>query len=253
MLDNKGKVVVLTGGTKGIGFEIAKKFINTGAQVFIGARKNTSNIEKLGKSAIYVKTDVRIYDQMENLFNTALNKSNKIDIYINNAGISIWKSINNADEKFWNKIIDTNLKGCFFGCKLASEKLQNGGVIVNIASLAGKRGSKNNSVYVASKFGVVGLTQSLAKELGDRNIRVNSVCPVYIKTEKLLSNLRGDHPEVGDKNPTNFLKDFANKNAALKRLPYAKEIADACLYLASDYSSAITGQNINVDCGVLPQ
>ena len=97
------------------------------------------------------------------------------------------------------------------------------------------------------------MTQSLAKELGEKGIRVNSICPVYVETDELLSNLSGDHPEVGNQRPKQFLEGFAKNNAALKRLPSSSEIADVCFYLSSDSSSAITGQNINVDCGVLPQ
>lgn len=253
MFDNTGRTIVITGGTKGIGLAITKKFLETGAHVFIGARHNSSEISELGASATFIETDVKDYNQICRLVEIAVEKSQKLDVFINCAGLSIWKTIENADEIFWDKIIDTNLKGCFFGCKASAEKLTDGGCVINIASLAGKRGSKNNSVYVASKFGVVGLTQALAKELGERGIRVNSICPVYVETDELLSNLRGDHPEVGQLNPKEFLREFAEKNTALKRLPLVEEIADACLYLASEFASAITGQNINVDCGVLPQ
>ena len=253
MFEFSGKTVVVTGGTKGIGLSITKKFLDAGANVFVGARHKTKELGVLGSKVKFVKTDVRDLAQMKQLVTFAFEATQKLDIFINNAGISIWKSIDHVDEEFWNMIIDTNLKGCFWGCKAASEKLTEGGVIINIASIAGKRGSANNSVYVASKFGVVGLTQALAKELGARGIRVNSICPVYVKTKELLSNLSGDHPEVGDITPEVYLDEFASKNAALKRLPLAEEIADACLFLASPYASAITGQNINVDCGVLPQ
>ena len=253
MFDFSNKTVVITGGTKGMGLAIAKKFVGAGARVFVGARHSTRELKDLGPQLKFVKMDVRDLAQMRRLVNMAVETTQRLDVFINNAGISIWKSIDHVDEEFWNTLIDTNLKGCYWGCKAAAEKLTDGGIIINIASLAGKRGSKNNSVYVASKFGVVGITQALAKELGERGIRVNGICPVYGKTEALLSNLCGDHPDVGDTPPEVFLEEFAQQNAALKRIPLAEEIADTCLYLASPYSSAITGQNINVDCGVLPQ
>ena len=138
MKSNNGKVVIITGATRGIGLEIAKKYVKSGAKVFVGARKITTDLEKLGHAAYFIKTDVRDYGQMKNFFKKTLSIAKRIDIYINNAGISIWKSIKNADEIFWNNVIDTNLKGCFFGCKLAAENLKSGGVIINIASLAGK-------------------------------------------------------------------------------------------------------------------
>ena len=124
--------------------------------------------------------------------------------------------------------------------------------IINISSLAGKRGSTNNSAYVASKFGVNGLTQSLAKEFGSRNIRVNAVCPVLISTQGLLKALNHDDaPGRGD--PKKFIKNFTKSNSALLRMPTALEVGQTCVYLASENASAITGQCINVDCGVLPQ
>ncbi len=253
MTDFSNKTVVITGGTKGIGLAIAEKFCEAGASIFVGARHPQKALAKLCPRAHFIKTDVRHIEDVRGLVDSAVQKTGRLDVFINSAGVSIWCSIVNAEEKFWDTIIDTNLKGCFWGCKAASERFADGGVIINIASLAGKRGSKNNSVYCASKFGVVGLTQALAKELGERNIRVNSVCPVYVKTDELLKNLSGDHPEIGEGDPEQFLRDWALRNAALQRIPSAEEVANACLFLASPLASAITGQNINVDCGVLPQ
>jgi 3-oxoacyl-[acyl-carrier protein] reductase/meso-butanediol dehydrogenase/(S,S)-butanediol dehydrogenase/diacetyl reductase len=119
--------------------------------------------------------------------------------------------------------------------------------------LASKRGSANNSVYCASKFGVNGITQSLAKELGSKGIRVNAVCPVYVETSGLIEAL--DNPEApsGEQKTSDYLTDFTINQTALKRLPKGTEVADLCVYLASESASAITGQCINVDCGVLPQ
>ena len=150
-------------------------------------------------------------------------------------------------------MIDTNLKGAFFGCRAAAEHLGKGGCIVNISSLAGKRGSAKNSVYCASKFGVNGITQALAKELGARGIRVNAICPVYVQTDGLLEALEAEDAPPGGVAVDVYLKDFAASQAALKTLPTGEEIGQACLFLASEGSSAITGQCINVDCGVLPQ
>jgi 3-oxoacyl-[acyl-carrier protein] reductase/meso-butanediol dehydrogenase/(S,S)-butanediol dehydrogenase/diacetyl reductase len=131
--------------------------------------------------------------------------------------------------------------------------MQKGGVIINISSLAGKRGSANNSVYCATKFGVNGITQSLAKELGPMGIRVNAVCPVYLQTPGLKTALRDKYSPSKGKAIGSYLKKFADENAALHRLPEAEEVANLCLFLASASASAITGQCINVDCGVLPQ
>ena len=122
--------------------------------------------------------------------------------------------IDKIDDEFLSNILNTNLKGAFWGSKAAAKHLKKGGSIINISSLAGKRGSSNNSAYVASKFGMNGLTQSLAKELGPRNIRVNAVCPVLIATEGLNQALDMDHaPGKGD--PAGFIANFSKINAAL--------------------------------------
>jgi len=157
------------------------------------------------------------------------------------------------DEEFWDSMIDTNLKSVLFGSQVAARHLQKGGVVLNISSLAGKRGSANNSVYCAAKFGVNGITQALAKELGPRGIRVNAICPVYVNTPGLKSALQDPNSPAQGRNVQGYLEKFAEGQSALGRLPKAKEVADLCLYLASPAASAITGQCINVDCGVLPQ
>ena len=109
----------------------------------------------------------------------------------------------------------------------------------------------NNSAYVASKFGVAGLTQSLAKELGPKGIRVNAVCPVLVKTEGLMEALNDESsPAAGE--PDMFLNNFATTQTALGTLPSASQVADLCIFLSSSHAAAITGQSINVDCGVLP-
>ncbi len=189
----------------------------------------------------------------ESLAREGLESTGSLDVYVNSAGFSEWRPVEEADENFWNEMIDTNLKGTFWGCKAAAKYLSKGGCIVNISSLAGKRGSANNSVYCASKFGVNGITQALAKELGPRGIRVNALCPVYVRTKGLLQALDYEKSPSQGEDVDMFLKRFADGNAALCRIPTDKEVAQLCLFLASPAASAITGQCINVDCGVLPQ
>jgi len=175
-----------------------------------------------------------------------------LDVFINNAGYSEWRPIEKIDDAFLDDIIATNLKGVFWGCKAAVAHMTPGGCIVNVSSIASKRGSANNSAYVATKFAMNGLTQSLAKEFGAMGIRVNGVCPVLVPTEGLLKALDSpDSPAKGD--GITFMKNFAENNSALGRLPSAEEVASTCLFLASDAASAITAQNFNVDCGVFPQ
>ena len=247
------KTVVITGGTKGIGSDIARKFLSEGWDVLIGARQETGLALEKHERLKFKTIDVKNESEHHALVKTVLDWTGSLDCFINCAGFSQWSPVQSVSDEFWNKMIDTNLKGTFWGCKVAAENLSEGGSIVNVSSLAGKRGSTNNSVYCASKFGTNGLTQALAKELGPKGIRVNAVCPVYIETPGLLEALKNsDAPPKGQKTEE-YLEKFASADTALKRLPKGSEIANLCFYLASPMASAITGQCINVDCGVLPQ
>ena len=248
----KQKVAIVTGGNRGIGLGITQSFIEAGYTVLVGARQDRNLTEKFGEKVIFIPTDVREEQAHHNLVQYAINRFGRLDAYINNAGYSYWRPINEIDDAFLGDLLDTNLKGAFWGCKAAASVMKEEGVIINVSSLAGKRGSSNNSAYVASKFGMNGLTQSLAKELGARNIRVNAVCPVLIATEGLNEALDMEHaPGQGD--PAGFIANFTKANAALLRMPTALEVGQMCVFLSSQNASAITGQCINVDCGVLPQ
>lgn len=246
------KTVVITGGNRGIGLSITEAFVDAGYMVVIGARQEAGLAGRFGDRIIFVPTDVRDEAAHVSLVKKAIDATGRLDVFINNAGYSEWRPIEQIDDSFLSDIIATNLKGAFWGCKAATTVMKSGGSIVNISSIAGKRGSLNNSAYVATKFGMNGLTQSLAKELGARGIRVNGVCPVLIPTDGLLEALKSSYAPGGGDSST-FITKFTVDNAALKRLPTGAEVASLCLYLASDASSAITGQNINVDCGVFPQ
>ncbi len=253
MHDDMKKTVIITGGTKGIGAEIARVFYGAEFYVLLSGRNDSGLAKKLGNRARFVKADVRREKDHCKLTAAALKWTRQVDVYVNCAGFSSWKPIAKVTEKFWDEMLDTNLKGTFFGCKAAAACLSRGGVIINISSLAGKRGSSNNSVYCASKFGVTGLTQALAKELGPSGIRVVGVCPVYVQTESLLKVLQDTNSPTKGKNVKVYLDKFAAEQTALGVLPTGKDIGETCLFLASAAASAITGQSLNVDCGVLPQ
>jgi NAD(P)-dependent dehydrogenase (short-subunit alcohol dehydrogenase family) len=255
-LNKKGtppkKSVVVTGGNRGIGLDITEAFVNAGYFVVVGARKERGLKDRFGDRIVFQEIDVRNESDHKKLVELAVKRTGGLDIYVNNAGFSAWRPIDKIDGAFLDDILNTNLKGAFWGCKAAASALKPGGSIINISSIAGKRGSTNNAAYVASKFGMNGLTQSLAKELGQRGIRVNALCPVLIDTDGLLEAMREPYaPGNGD--PVTFITKFAADNAALKRLPTGAEVASMCIMLASDAASAITGQCINVDCGVFPQ
>jgi len=250
---NQSKIAIITGGARGIGASISTHFNKNGYHVLIGSRHDSGLAAELGQRVRFYPTDVRNPQDMIALVQEAVTWIGKLDVFINNAGYSSWRPVSNVDESFWDQMIDTNLKGVFFGSQAAAAHLQSGGSIVNVSSLAGKRGSANNSVYCASKFGVNGITQALAKELGPKGIRVNAVCPVYVRTEGLLDALTEEVAPPGGQDVETYLGDFAASSSALGTLPTGEEIAQACLFLASSAASAITGQCINVDCGVLPQ
>ena len=247
------ETVIITGGTQGIGADIARGFLEAGYQVLIGARHLSGLAEETQEKLKFQEIDVREESGHQKLIQTALEWTGSLDCYINCAGFSRWSPVEEVDEAFWNEVLDINLKGTFWGCKVSAEHLKRGGTMINVSSLASKRGSANNSVYCASKFGVNGITQSLAKELGSKNIRVNAVCPVYVETPGLLEALENPQAPSKDQDTAKYLNEFAESQAALKRLPMGSEVADVCLYLASEAASAVTGQCINVDCGVLPQ
>jgi len=247
------RVVVITGGTKGIGKAIVRAFWLNGDYVLIGARSEAAVTREFNGRVRFCKTDVRREADLHNLVKTALAWKKRLNIFINCAGYSQWRPIEKVDQDFLNGMLDTNLKGTLLGCKAAVSVLKRGGAIINVSSLAGKRGSANNSVYCASKFAVNGITQALAKELGSRGIRVNAVCPVYVKTDGLIEALADKYSPAQGQDMDLFLNNFAQDNAALKRLPSGDEVGQACLFLASQQASAITGQCINVDCGVMVQ
>lgn len=246
---NNNKVVIITGGNRGIGLGITKSFLDANYNVIVGAR-NKPRLDH--ENLTYQYTDVKKEEDHIKLSNVGIEKYGRIDCYINNAGFSEWRPIDQIDNLFLTNILDTNLKGAFWGSKVAATLLDKGGSIINISSIAGKRGSSNNSAYVASKFGMNGLTQSLAKELGKSGIRVNALCPVLISTDGLIEALKSPHAPASE-NPEKFIKEFSKKNSALLRMPTEDEVGKMCVFLASDNASAITGQCINIDCGVLPQ
>jgi len=196
--DLKGRTAIITGGAQGFGFDIAKRFLQSGAKVIIWDIDSSElikaskevNDEKLSYNVV----DISNFEQVNKTVNEIIKKDN-IDILINNAGITgptatLW----DYDVKEWNKIININLTGTFNCCKNIIPNMikNNYGRIVNVASVAGKDGNANASAYSSAKAGVIGLTKSLGKELADKNIAVNAVTPAGAKT-RMLNQMTKDH------------------------------------------------------------
>ena len=246
------KSVVITGGSKGIGLELVKLYAEKGFKVISGSRTKYDDFDSAINANIKeIIMDVTKPESHEELVNEAIKQTGKLDVYINNAGFSEWRTLQDIDTKFLESMFSTNVFGYFWGTKAAAKVMNPGSSIINISSLAARRGTSNNSAYSASKFAITGLTQSIAKEIGKSGIRVNAICPVLIETPGLIDALKSENaPSLGQ--PTEFLEQFALTQTALGRLPNSKDVAELCYFLTSESASAITGQSINVDCGVLP-
>jgi len=231
--DLKNKTAVITGGAQGFGLDIAKKFLSSGAKVFIWDidEKELSNASKKinNKNLNYNIVDVSNFDQVQKAVSD-ISTNNKIDILINNAGITgptaeLW----NYDIKDWNSIININLHGTFYCCKsIVPHMIKNNyGRIVNIASIAGKEGNPNASAYSTSKAGVIGLTKSLGKELADKNIAVNCVTPAAAKT-RIFDQMTDEH--------INYMLSKIPRN----RFAKIEELASLVCWLVSDENSFST-------------
>jgi len=203
--------VVVTGGSKGIGKAIVLRLARQGYRIISGSRTPISGVPaELKDLVIHQEMDVKNPNDHEKLVNLANAENHQLRAFVNNAGYSEWQPIENIGSNFLQDILETNLMGYFWGSKAAAQGLRPGGSIINISSLAARRGTPNNSAYVASKFGVAGLTQSMAKELGPRGIRVNAVCPVLIETPGLLQALKAEG-SPGKVDPNQFLTSFAQQ------------------------------------------
>ena len=230
------KVIVLTGATGGIGKEISKTLLYNGAKMVLQYHLILPDTKKYEtENTLYIKADITNYQDVMNLYDNAIKKFGKIDVLINNAGILSDSSISNLSISQWNKVIDTNLSGTFHCCKAFSNIMmkQHSGKIINIASIKGLKGSKNQINYCSSKAGVIALTKSLAKELGEFNVSVNSVCPGFIKT-----NLNKDCIEKENEAEEKSVLKYSNLLAVLNSF---------ILFMCSNEFDGVSGQNFILD------
>ena len=159
--------------------------------------------------------------------------------------------INKIDKEFILEMFQINLFVTILITKILVKYLNKNSSIINISSLASKRGTINNSIYCATKFALNGFTQAISKELGKKGIRVNAICPVLILTPGLLKALKKPYSPIKKNNINNFFKNFKINQTSLNKLPNAKDVSEMCLFLSSEKSKSITGQCINIDCGTI--
>ncbi|MGI6331958.1 MAG: 3-oxoacyl-[acyl-carrier-protein] reductase [Zhaonellaceae bacterium] len=244
-----GQVAIVTGGARGIGKSISLTLAQAGAKVLVNYNHSDSKAQELvntiigeGGEAVAVKGDVSSNSTAEELIKQALDNFGKVDILINNAGITRDNLLIRMKEEEWDHVINTNLKGMFLTTKAVLKPMlkQRSGRIINISSVIGLIGNPGQTNYGAAKAGVIGFTRSVAKEVAGRNILVNAIAPGYIATD------------MTNKLPEN-LKETILSNIPLGRIGTAEEVAQVALFLASPAASYITGQTIVVDGGMVMQ
>lgn len=241
------KCALITGATRGIGKQIAITLAKQGYNIALNYRKENEElenskkeIEEIGVQVLAVKGDVANFENCENFVKQVIERFGQIDVLVNNAGITKDMLLMRMKKEDFEQVIDTNLVGTFNVTKNVVPYMMKArsGRIINISSVVGISGNAGQTNYSASKAGIIGFTKSLAKEIASRNILVNAVAPGFIET-----------------NMTDVLKDDVKqeiaKNIPLKRMGTTQDVANVVKFLASDDSSYITGQVINVDGGML--
>ena len=245
MFSLKNKVAIVTGASRGIGKSIAQKMSEAGAHLVCVSRTNddlekiSNELNNAGYSASPYPCDVSILNDFKKLVDDTASEFGKIDILINNAGITKDNLIMRMSESEWDRVIEVNLKGVFNGIKSVSRQMmkQKYGRIINISSIVGLIGNAGQANYAASKAGVIGLGKAISKELASRNITVNTIAPGYIETD-MVEGIQ------------ETAKEKLFYQIPLGRIGKPEEIASAVLYLASDEASYITGQTIAIDGGM---
>jgi 3-oxoacyl-[acyl-carrier protein] reductase len=246
-MDLSHKVCIVTGGASGIGKAISLALAKAHAKIVINYNSSQTDaealvqeIEAFGGSALAVKANISNFDEAKNLVDEAIKTFGRLDVLVNNAGITDDTLLLRMTEDQFDRVINTNLKGVFNMVKHSLRPIMksDAGRIINISSVSGLIGNIGQINYSAAKAGVIGLTKSLAREVSSRNVTVNAVAPGFIETK------------MTDKLPEEMRAEFL-RNIPLKRFGKPEEIANACVFLASDLASYITGQTITIDGGMV--
>jgi 3-oxoacyl-[acyl-carrier protein] reductase len=246
MEEIKGKTVIITGGSRGIGRACCLAFAELGANIVFTYNKSKKEaeilqqmIDNLDVRCLSIAMDIRNYEQCQKVIAQTLDKFSQIDILINNAGIVRDKSLLMMLQDDWRDVVETNLGGVFNMSRAAITTFlkQKQGCIINMSSVSGLIGIPRQTNYSAAKAGIIGFSKALAKEVASYNIRVNAICPGYINTD-MVNSLREDYK----KNIINMIP--------FGRMGEAKEIAELCVFLASDKARYITGEIMKIDGGL---
>jgi 3-oxoacyl-[acyl-carrier protein] reductase len=241
----KDKVILVTGGTRGLGKSIVTNLAREGAIVYCNFTKSKDTAENLvkegenrGERIFSIQTDVANLEEVERMVDEIYRKWERIDVLVNNAGITRDELLISMERKDWDLVINTNLGGVFNCTKAVAKYMitQKSGRIINISSIAGERGGRGQSNYAASKGGINAFTRAVAMELAPKGITVNAIAPGVIETDMSSQVIRR-------------AKDIILDSIALRRMGKAEEIAHVVVFLASDESSYITGEIIHVDGG----
>ncbi|WP_029062045.1 glucose 1-dehydrogenase [Labrenzia sp. DG1229] len=253
----KGKTVVVTGGNRGIGFAIAGRFAAEGANVVICSVEEAvadaaAELCATGAKAVGVLCDVTDREAVVAMYDRAEQEFGSIDVSVQNAGVITIARIEDMTEAEWDLNLNVNTKGAFLCCQEAIRRMRKtgGGRLINMASGQARDGFIYTPHYAASKYGVMGMTQSLAKEVALDNITVNAICPGIIKSDMWDYNDRVWGKMMGDFGPGELMASWV-QNIPMKRAGEGKDVAGLIAFLASEDADYITGQTINVDGGLI--
>jgi 3-oxoacyl-[acyl-carrier protein] reductase len=241
----KDKVCVITGSAKGIGKVTALSFAKEGAKLVLSdfdveaGAETLAEVKAAGAEAIFAEVDVTKREQVENMFSKAMETFGRVDVLINNAGITMDGFLVKIADAAWDKVISVNLTGVFYCTQTAAKIMieQGSGCILNVSSVVGVYGNIGQTNYAATKSGVIGMTKSWAKELGPKGIRVNALAPGFI-----VSDMTAKVPQK--------VLDIMEEKTPLKRLGQPIDIANAYVFLASDEANFINGAILGVDGGL---
>ena len=246
MLDFKGKNVLITGGSRGVGAATVRAFALAGANVAFNYNKNyraadnlKQECDKHGVEVFFMECDVSVYTEVELFIEKTIAKFGQIDIQVNNAGIWFKTTIDDYTVDQWRKMIQTNLDSVFYFSTIIARHMKEKGIkgsIINISSTSGQVGELFYSHYSATKGGMISFTKSLARELGPSGIRINCIAPGWLRTDMTEELLKEEEDIVVARNPLGFI-------------PEPEDVANGILFLASDMARAITGEVLNINAG----